>query len=60
MTPEEKLEQQGKRLHLMLYAIQDPTPEYTEWRNDLECTIQDFAEAYKNYKQPFAQLTARC
>lgn len=40
---EEKLEQVGKRVHLLLYGGErENDQQYTEWRGDLESAIYDW------------------
>ena len=48
MTFEEKIEQAGKRIHLLLYGdeTKESDPHYTEWRDDLEEAILDWIKLY--------------
>ena len=47
MIPNNKLEQAGKRVHLLLYGgDRENNPQYTEWRADLEVAISDWLKAY--------------
>ena len=43
----DKVEQAGKRLHLLLYGNKEDDPQYIQWRDDLETTIYEFVEAHK-------------
>mgnify|MGYP001613739322 FL=1 len=49
MTKEEKVEQAGKRVHLLLYGNeeQEKDAQYTEWRADLEVAILDWIKIYE-------------
>ena len=45
----ERIEQAGKRLHLLLYGIEEKEndSQYTEWRSDLEASIYELVDANK-------------